>query len=62
MKTALQFALFAMVLVGLSACGNQPRTTADMTLIQPLSKVEWMERTAATKAAMVNNNALIAIR
>ena len=62
MNKILSFALLGMVLVGLSACGNQPYGTADLTLIQPLSKVEWIEKTASTKAAVVNNNALMSMR
>ena len=62
MKPVLRFVLLTMLLTGLSACGNQPKTTSEMTLIQPLSQLEWMEKTAATKAAVVNNNALMSMR
>lgn len=63
MKLCMKAALAAALILELCACANQPTKTANVTLIQPLSKVEWEERIAATQAPMhVSNNNLIMMR
>lgn len=62
MNKLLKSVAAAGLVMGLCACAPQPTKTADITIIQPLSQVEWVESTAANHAAKVSNNNLIMMR
>lgn len=62
MRIMTQGVVVLAALLALSACSDTPTHHASITQYEQLSRVDWVEMTAAPTAAHVNNNGLIMMR